>query len=121
MSNLLTRIENLSPARRRLLERMSAKQTPQLRTYPLSYSQQRMWFIDQLEPLSTLYHMPLAIRMKGRLDREALRRSLQEIVGRHEILRTRFPQRNGVAVQEVMQACELGTDIIDLRPIRARD
>src|SRR6202451_3937242 len=114
MSDLLTRIENLSPARRKLLERMSARQTPQLRTYPLSYSQQRMWFIDQLEPMSPLYNMPFAKRVIGPLNKEALRRSLHDIVARHEILRTRFPQRNGVAVQEVMPVTEFTMRTIDL-------
>src|SRR6202451_496122 len=114
MSDLLTRIENLSPARRKLLERMSARQTPQLRTYPLSYSQQRMWFIDQLEPMSPLYNMPFAKRVIGPLNKEALRRSLHDIAARHEILRTRFPQRNGVAVQEVMPVTEFTMRTIDL-------
>jgi amino acid adenylation domain-containing protein len=102
MTDLLTRIENLSPARRKLLERMSAKKQQQIRTYPLSYAQRRMWFIDQLEPQSALYNMPYAIRFTGVLEVEIVRQAVQEIVRRHESLRTIFPQHNGVAVQEVL-------------------
>src|ERR1041384_4461153 len=102
MSDLLTRIENLSSARRKLLERMSAKKQQQHRTYPLSYAQRRMWFTDQLEPESALYNMPYAIRFTGTLEVEIVRQAVQEIARRHESLRTIFPQHNGVAVQEVL-------------------
>src|SRR5581483_9809946 len=57
---------------------------------PLSYAQQRLWFIDQLEPGSAAYNIPSAVRLRGRLDEAALRRSLNEIVRRHEVLRTSF-------------------------------
>ena len=120
MSDLLARIENLSPARRQLLERLSAKQSPlQTKTYPLSYSQQRLWFLDQLEPLSAAYNMPMAIKMVGDLNRHVFWCALREIVRRHEVLRTRFPQRNGVAVQEVAQEFNLAMEEIDLRHVDA--
>src|SRR5215831_2147907 len=88
MSDLLTRIENLSSARRKLLERMSAKKQQQIRTYPLSYAQRRMWFTDQLEPESALYNMPYAIRFSGMLEVEIVRQAIKEIARRHESLRT---------------------------------
>src|SRR6185312_16194507 len=55
---------------------------------PLSYAQQRLWFIDQLEPGSATYNMPFGVRLRGELNVEALRRSVNEIVRRHEVLRT---------------------------------
>jgi amino acid adenylation domain-containing protein len=57
---------------------------------PLSFSQQRLWFIDQLEPGNNAFNVPIAIRLTGRLDAGALERSINEIVRRHEALRTSF-------------------------------
>ncbi|MFN6478153.1 non-ribosomal peptide synthetase [Nostoc sp. DedQUE07] len=57
---------------------------------PLSYAQQRLWFLDQLEPNSSTYNIPLALRLVGNLNRAALEQSLQEIIDRHEALRTNF-------------------------------
>ena len=121
MSDLRTRVDNLSPAKRKLLERMSARESSQPRTYPLSCAQQRMCFIDQLEPMSALYNMAFAMRLSGPLDKRALRRSLQEIVRRHEALRTRFPQRGGVLVQEVAQDCEVDVPEVDLGDLPEQD
>ncbi|PYP82153.1 MAG: non-ribosomal peptide synthetase [Blastocatellia bacterium AA13] len=81
---------------------------------PLSYAQQRMWFIDQLEPGSAAYNIPCAVRLSGRLDEKALRRSLNEIVMRHEALRTSFPSRDGAPTQEIHESGELGLEVIDL-------
>ena len=64
---------------------------------PLSFAQQRLWFIDQLEPGSALYNNPLAVRLSGELKKEALRRTLTEIVRRHEVLRTSFRTVEGRA------------------------
>jgi hypothetical protein len=62
---------------------------------PLSFAQQRLWFIDQLEPGSAAYNIPAAFRLSGRLDRGALAASLSEIVCRHETLRTTFATVGG--------------------------
>ena len=65
---------------------------------PLSYAQQRLWFIDQLEPGSATYNIPFAVRLSGELDEQALQKSLNEIVQRHEVLRTSFPSKDGSLV-----------------------
>ncbi|WP_040072074.1 condensation domain-containing protein, partial [Pseudomonas batumici] len=63
---------------------------------PLSLAQQRLWFLDQLDhAASVAYHMPAALRLRGRLDRHALQRALDRIVARHESLRTTFERHEG--------------------------
>ncbi|HEX9936860.1 MAG TPA: condensation domain-containing protein, partial [Longimicrobium sp.] len=68
---------------------------------PLSFAQERLWFIDRLEPGSPVYNIPVAWRLGGALDVEALERSLGEIVWRHEALRTVFAEVDGTAVQVI--------------------
>nr|WP_054062861.1 non-ribosomal peptide synthetase [Pseudomonas fuscovaginae] len=70
----------------------------------LSYAQQRQWFLWQLEPDNSAYHIPAALALNGRLDPQALRRSFEALVERHESLRTTFAQRDGEAVQVVHPA-----------------
>ncbi|HEX8189579.1 MAG TPA: amino acid adenylation domain-containing protein, partial [Pyrinomonadaceae bacterium] len=81
---------------------------------PLSFAQQRLWFLYQLEPESTVYNLPTALRIKGRLDVGALRRTLQEIVRRHEALRTTFRMRKGGPVQVVAPALEAELPVVEL-------
>ncbi len=81
---------------------------------PLSYAQQRLWFIDQLEPGSAAYNIPCAVTLSGSLDTDALIRSLNEIVRRHEVLRTSFPSSDGEPRQQIHENGELRPDIIDL-------
>ncbi|HEX2081286.1 MAG TPA: condensation domain-containing protein, partial [Longimicrobium sp.] len=68
---------------------------------PLSFAQERLWFIDRLEPGSAVYNMPMARRLGGALDEAALERSLREIVRRHEALRTVFAEVDGSPVQVI--------------------
>ena len=71
---------------------------------PLSFAQERLWFLDQMEPGSVAYNVPLAIRLRGDLDVPALRQSLQAILQRHAVLRTRFASHQGDPVQIVEDA-----------------
>jgi amino acid adenylation domain-containing protein len=71
---------------------------------PLSFAQQRLWFIDQLEPGSTAYHMPSVLRLRGPLEARVLERALGEVVRRHEALRTTFGEAGGVPFQVVHPA-----------------
>jgi amino acid adenylation domain-containing protein len=70
---------------------------------PLSFAQERLWFIDQLQPGLATYNLPEAVRLTGPLDAAALERAFAEVVARHEPLRTRFPVVGGVPVQEVQE------------------
>ena len=66
---------------------------------PLSFAQERLWFLDRLQPGSTAYNVPLRLRLAGALDAGALERALGEIVRRHEVLRTTFAEADGAVVQ----------------------
>ena len=81
---------------------------------PLSFAQERMWFLNQLEPNSSVYNVPRATRWSGSLDAAALERSLGEIVRRHEILRTRFPLTDEGVIQEVLPALQFQLPLRDL-------
>jgi hypothetical protein len=86
---------------------------------PLSFAQQRLWFIDRLEPDSAAYNMPLAMRLSGELDVAALEESLSEIMRRHESLRTCFPVRDGQPQQFIREAEPLLMPLSDLRELGA--
>jgi amino acid adenylation domain-containing protein/non-ribosomal peptide synthase protein (TIGR01720 family) len=84
---------------------------------PLSFAQQRLWFIDQLLPNSSLYNIPIALRIKGPLDRDILDRSLWCVIDRHEALRTVFAGSDGEAHQVIQPSFGLGlvSGCLDLR------
>ncbi len=84
---------------------------------PLSFAQQRLWFLDQLKPGSNAYNIGGAIRLDGVLNASALERSLGEIIRRHEILRTTFSTVAGKPVQIIAPASEFRLPVIDLRPL----
>ena len=68
---------------------------------PLSFAQQRLWFIDQLEPGNPVYNTPRGVRLRGTLDIAALESALTELVHRHEALRTTFRDLHGEPVQVI--------------------
>ncbi len=84
---------------------------------PLSFAQQRLWFIDQLEPGGSVYNFPAAIRLKGPLNVSALKQSLDAIVKRHEALRTTFATVDGRPVQVIAPLLRLALPIVDLRDL----
>ncbi|HEY0602253.1 MAG TPA: amino acid adenylation domain-containing protein, partial [Herpetosiphonaceae bacterium] len=84
---------------------------------PLSFAQQRLWFLDQLEPGSPLYNLPAGLRLRGTLDRDALRQSLDLLVARHESLRTTFAAVHGQPIQVIAPAAPIDLATIDLRSL----
>ena len=89
--------------------------TEEVFIFPSSFAQQRLWFLDQLEPGSAFYNIPAAVRLKGMLDVAALRRSLNEVVRRHETLRTRFEVVDAQPMQVIAPSLALAAPLNDLQ------
>ncbi|CAM4017544.1 amino acid adenylation domain-containing protein [Corallococcus exiguus] len=117
MSDIRNRIAHLPPEKReqllrKMAERQQASGAPALdlppaprparaasEPSPLSFAQQRLWFLDRMEPGTTLFNLPAAFRLRGPLDETALGRAFNALVERHESLRTRFMEQDGQPVQ----------------------
>ncbi|MGR6522271.1 amino acid adenylation domain-containing protein [Rhodococcus erythropolis] len=82
---------------------------------PLSLAQQRMWFLNRFEPESAVDHIPVALRLSGALDVDALQGALEDLIERHEILRTVYPEVDGVGYQRLV---DLAAVVPNLTPIR---
>src|SRR5690349_18248453 len=126
------KVQPLSAEKRSLLEKLLKEQeAPQHTEQPpaldlhlegkdafvLSFSQRRLWFLDQLEPGSAFYNFPLAVPFNVAVNAAVLQRSINEIVRRHEALRTVFDQVDGEPVQVVLPEMTLPLDVVDLRTI----
>lgn len=116
--DLLQQVEKLSPERRALLARRLQSKTPAQsvatihrgpakRAYPASFAQERLWLLEQWEPGSAAYHNLDAFRLHGPLNREALVRSLNEMIRRHESLRTTFAEEDGRPLQVIAPMLQL--------------
>jgi amino acid adenylation domain-containing protein len=99
----------------------AAIQLTPLTTVPLSFAQQRLWFLDQLAPNNPFYNMPAAIRLQGKLEHRVLERSFNEIVRRHAALRTTFRSLDGKAVQVIAPEVKITLPVIDLRSVSSTE
>ena len=108
IAKLTPRLEDNGKARSSLLRH------PNVERAPLSYSQQRLWLIDQLVGSSAEYNMPEALRLRGKLDVDALLRTVQTIVDRHESLRTHFGEEQGEPVQIIAPSLNVEIPMEDL-------
>ncbi|HWP42127.1 MAG TPA: condensation domain-containing protein [Blastocatellia bacterium] len=130
MIDLASVISDLSPAKRELLlrrleERSGRPATAPVRAqkrgatpFPLSFGQQRLWLLQQLEPDSTAYNYPVVIHLMGRLKSDALRGSLTEILRRQESLRANFVKIDGQVMQIIRPPEPANLTLVDLREIR---
>ncbi|MEU9507474.1 MupA/Atu3671 family FMN-dependent luciferase-like monooxygenase [Micromonospora sp. NPDC048170] len=100
-------------ARRALLAQHLTRRLAQ-RSHPLSYPQQRLWFLDQLTPDNPVYNIPLGYRIRGPLDVDALRQALTTVVRRHEVLRTVFRAVDGQPRQVVLPPAETPLGVLDV-------
>ena len=94
---------------------------PDLDAQPLSFAQRRLWFLDQLRPGTPAYNVPAALRVRGRLNRVALQRGLEEIVRRHEPLRTTFEAIDGEPRQRVHASNAVPIAVTDLSHLPETD
>ena len=114
MSTAKNNVVELSADKRELLELLLQEDGDADNTFPVSFSQQRLWFLDQLEPGNPFYNISAAVHFKGRLEVTALEKALNEIVRRHEILRTSFSMIDGQPVQVIADDSELQLPVRDL-------
>ncbi|GAB1540090.1 hypothetical protein NUACC21_27590 [Scytonema sp. NUACC21] len=120
---------NLSPAKKALLEKwkrgkFQADTIPKRqasKNIPLSFSQQRLWFIDQLYQGSAFYNIPIAFHIQGKLNVTAIQQSLNEILKRHEVWHTNFIVVNGEPVQEIVPELTWDLPIINLEHLSGQD
>src|SRR5947209_2334420 len=119
MSRTPPKAAELSPQEKRaLLAQLLRKKASASRSAPLSFAQQRLWFLDRLEPGGPAYNVPLAVRLAGPLDAAALERSLDALVRRHEILRTTFAAgETGEPVQVIAPAMKLSLAARDVEGV----
>src|SRR5689334_16891863 len=109
-------LRNMTPAQFAALQNRS--KIPRLEqrdgALPSSFAQQRLWFLDQLEPGNAFYNIPATIRLKGKVATDAMRPTWNEIVQRHEALRTRFEAVDGTTVQTITPELPVPFAVMDL-------
>jgi amino acid adenylation domain-containing protein len=115
MSDSAESLKNLSSeAKRSLLVKLLQQKRTRARTFPLSFAQQRLWFLSQLAPGNPFYNVPAALRLRGQLDVAALHSSLNAIVERHEVLRTTFQMSEGQPSQLITPTLRLPFPLLEL-------
>ena len=113
-------VERLARRVESLMRSGPAEATPPLKALartgpiPLSFSQQRLWFLDQLNPNTSTFNLPYTMRITGPLDIEALRAAFEAVVARHEALRTLFESHDGEPVQVILAQGNFQLNVVDL-------
>lgn len=126
MEDLIKNYLNLSAAKQKLVETMLKEKgieitdliiLPQHRNgklFPASFAQRRLWFLEQFEPGSPLYIIPIAVKVKGELNKSILESAVNQIIERHEVLRTSFKEIDGNVVQFIHNDVEIKINEIDI-------
>ena len=114
MSSLEDKTDLLPAEKRALLAELLRQKADRKRQVPVSFAQQRLWFLDQLEPGNASFNISRAVRVKGQLDLEALRQALNAIIARHESLRTNFTSIDDEPMQVIAPTREIEIRLVDL-------
>src|SRR6185436_2756133 len=114
MSSSPTQITDIPTEKQDLLQLLLQQSGGEYNSFPLSFAQQRLWFLDQLEPGTATYNIASAVRLNGALQFSALEATHKEIVRRHEVLRTRFASVAGQPLQVIASSCELLLAVVAL-------
>nr|MDJ0729888.1 amino acid adenylation domain-containing protein [Crocosphaera sp.] len=102
------------------IPKISRKTGTDSQIFPLSFAQQRLWILAQLEPDSPFYNMFKAVRLQGPINLDILEQSINEIIRRHEILRTNFREEDGIPVQIIATQATLKLSVLDLQALSAQ-
>ncbi|WP_153349227.1 non-ribosomal peptide synthetase, partial [Nocardia aurantia] len=125
VAGIAARAESASPATESrpplVAQRLSGLEAPA--RMPLSLAQQRMWFLNQFDPTVPTYNLPFVVRLRGRVDIDALTESLYDVVERQEALRTVFPESGDGGFQQVvpMDEVDLGVEVLPVAEAELRD
>ncbi|MGA7219361.1 MAG: amino acid adenylation domain-containing protein [Candidatus Sulfotelmatobacter sp.] len=98
----------------KLLTRVLSDRVGPIRTCPLSFAQERLWFLEQMQPGNVAYNLPVMVRLEESVDRDLLERALHRIVERHEALRTTFAMVGGRPVQRIAPRLEIPVEEVNL-------
>ncbi len=116
IAELAVRVENLTGSAGGLPPIRRASRD---RALPLSFAQRRLWFLNQLDPDSPHYNIPMALRLSGALDTDALTRALNEIIRRHEVLRSTYQLDSDSPVQVIAAELKIDMPLVDLTYVPA--
>lgn len=109
-------LNTVTPAKKRaVLAKLLVERAGPVRSAPLSFAQERLWFLEQLQPGNTAYLLPLVLRLREPVDAGALARAIDAIVARHEALRTTFAVVNGVPMQRIASRLSIPLQELDFR------
>src|ERR1044071_3044455 len=122
MTTAAETLVDLSPEQKRvLLEQLLREKAGQASTIPLSFAQQRLWFLDKLNPNCATYNVPTILRLRGPLELDASRKPLTHIVARHEALRTCFRSKDELTIQHIQEPRSVEVPVVDLSKISGAD
>jgi len=117
MQDLNKILSSLSPEKRALLEKKLLKDAKKYNSFPLSFAQKRLWFLDQLQPGSTAYNIPVAMKLNGELCIKSLEKGINTIIQRHEVLRSRFVTLNDTPMQTINNNFKFKIDYVNFKHI----
>ena len=122
MKDIYESAGGLSPAEKRvLLAQLLKKEVEKSNAFPLSFAQERLWFLEQLEDLGPTYNVWLGVRLKGPLQIEILGRCFKEILRRHEILCTTFSMKDGQPLQVIGRTFPVTLPLVDLQQAQGEE